>query len=254
MGQTIIGVDPKTLTVQISTDQSATISGANVNATVHVEYDMSPIGGAYVTIAAENGTFSTTAGSTDSYGNVTFAFTAPQVNTQFSIIITAQATKPRYAESQGQLQLTVNPRTFDVQISVPSVESGEQTDVTVQVRCNEDGTVVSGAVVTVSSREGNFPVVTQTTDSAGTCIFDFDAPQTTEQILVVITANVTKDGYIDGGNQTEIIVNPKTAPESGGGWPILTILLIIIPIIIAVVVVILVKMKVIAISTEEEEQ
>jgi hypothetical protein len=149
--------------------------------------------------------------------------------------------------------MTVDPRTFGVQISVSSVESGEQADVTVQVTCREDATHVADAVVTVSSREGNFSIITKTTDSTGTCTFVFDAPQTTEQIFVVITANVTKNGYVDGGNQTTITVNPKTVPQAEGGWPITTILLIIIPIIIAVIVVILIKLKIITFSPEEEE-
>jgi hypothetical protein len=253
MGQTIVGVDPKTLDVQITAETYAIISEANINVTVHVEYDMAQIAGANVTIEAEDGNFSTVTELTDSYGNVTFGFTAPQVNTQSNITITARATKTKYAEGQGQVKMTVDPRTFGVQISVSSVESGEQADVTVQVTCREDATHVADATVTVSSREGNFSIITKTTDSTGNCTFVFDAPQTTEQIFVVITANVTKSGYIDGGNQTTITVNPKTVPQAEGGWPITTILLIIIPIIIAVIVVILIKSKIITFSPEEEE-
>jgi parallel beta-helix repeat protein len=253
MGQTLIGVDPKTLVAQVTAEPSVTISEANVNVTVHVEYDMTAIVGANVTIVAESGNFSTFTGLTDSYGNVTFVFTAPQVSEQSNITVTARATKTRYAEGQGQLKITVNPRTFNIQITVAAVESGEPTDIEVQVTCKENATPVAGAVVTVSSREGNFSVVTKTTDPAGTCSFVFDAPQTTEQVSIVITANVTKNGYIDGGNETIITVNPKTGPQAEGGWPITTLLLIIIPIIIAVAVVILIKLKIIAVSTEEEE-
>jgi hypothetical protein len=253
MGQTVIGVDPKMLAVQITAKPNVTISEANVNVTVHVEYDATPIAEANITIEAENGNFSMSTELTDAYGNATFVFTAPQVNEQSNITITARATKARYAEGQGQAEITVNPRTFNVQISAPTLESGEQADVVVQVRCKEDSTPVAGATVTMSSREGNFSVITKTTDSTGTCTFVFNAPQTTEQILIVVTANVTKNGYIDGGNQTTITVNPKTAPQAEGGWPVTTLLLIIIPIIIAVVVVILIKLKIIVISAEEEE-
>ena len=253
MGQTIIGIDPKSLDVQIIAEPNFTISEANVNVTVHVEYDMSPILGANVTVVAENGNFSVGTGLTDVYGNVTFTFTAPQVNEQSNITITAHATKARYAEGQSQLEITVNPRTFNIQISAPTVKSGESTNVTVRVTCKEDATPVTGAAVTVSSREGNFSVITKTTDTTGTCTFVFDAPQATEQTSIVITANVTKNGYIDGGNQTAITVNPKTVPQAEGGWPITTILLIIIPIVIAVVIVILIKLKIIKISAEEEE-
>ena len=252
VGQTRITIEPKILAVQITAEPNVTISEANINVTVHVEYD-TPLGGANITIAAENGNFSTVTGLTDSDGNVTFIFTSPPVNEQSNITITAQATKAKYAQGQSQLKMTVNPRTFNVQISAPSVESGEQADVTVHVTCKEDATSVAGAVVTVSSIEGNFSVITTTTDTTGTCTFVFDAPQKTEQTSIVITANVTKNGYMDGGNQTAITVKPKTVPQAEGGWPITTILLIIIPIIIAVVVVILIKLKIIVLSTGEEE-
>jgi len=253
VGQTRITIEPKILAVQITAEPNVTISETNINVTVHVEYDMIPIEGATITIAAENGNFSTVTGLTDSDGNVTFIFTAPQVNEQSNITITARATEARYAEGQGQLKITVNPRTFNIQINTPTVESGESADIIVHVTCKEDATSVAGAVVTASSREGNFSVITNTTDSTGTCTFVFDAPQTTEQLSIVITANVAKNGYIDGGNQTAIIVNPKTASQAEGGWPITTILLIIIPIIIAVVVVILIKLKIIVLSTEQGE-
>jgi len=253
VGQTRITIEPKILAVQITAEPNVTISEANVNVTVHVEYDMIPIVEADITIAAENGNFSTVTGLTDSDGNVTFSFIAPQVNEQSNITITARATKAKYAEGQGQLKITVNPRTFNIQISTSSVESGEQADVTVHVTCKEDATPVADAVVTMSSGEGNFSVITKTTNSTGICTFIFNAPQTTAQLSITITANVTKNGYVDGGNQTAITVNPKTAPQAEGGWPITTILLIIIPIIIAVVVVILIKLKIIVLSAEEEE-
>jgi hypothetical protein len=150
MGQTIIGVDPKTLNVQITTKPNATISKANISVTVHVEYDMSYTVGANVTIMAENGNFSKTTGLTDNYGNVTFIFTAPQVNEQSNITITAQATKAKYAQGQSQLKITVNPRTFNIQISAPSVESGESAAVIVHVTCKEYETPVTGAAVTMS--------------------------------------------------------------------------------------------------------
>ena len=253
MGQTIIRVEPKTLDVQITSEPSSTISEAECNVTVHVEYDMTPIFEAEVTVIAENGSLSTDAELTDAYGNVTFVFTAPSVNEQSSISITAQATKEGYAQGQSLLEITVNPRTFDIQISAPIVESGESVNVTVNIICKEDATPVAGAVVTMSSENGSFSVITKTTGTTGTCTFVFDAPQTTEQTSIVITANVTKDGYADGGNQTSITVTPKTVPQAEGGWPIVTILLILIPIVIAIVVVVLVKLKIISISSEEEE-
>jgi hypothetical protein len=253
MNQTTISIEPKTLDVQIIAEPDFAISEAECNVTVHVEYDTVPTSGAEVTVVAENGSFSTDTGVTDVYGNVTFVFTAPSVSEQSSISITAQATEEGYAQGQSILEITVNPRTFDIQVTAPIVESGESVNVIVNVTCREDATPVVGAVVTVSAEKGNFSVTTKTTDTKGTCTFAFDAPQTTEQDFVIITANVTKTGYADGGNQTEITVTPKTASQTEGGWPIVTMLLIIIPIVIVIVVVILIKLKVISISPEEEE-
>ena len=251
MGQTIIAIAPKVLAVQITTKSNATISEARLDVNVHVEYDMIPMVGANIIIIAENGNFSTTTGLTNNDGNATFIFTAPPVNEQSNIRITAQATKAGYAQGQSQLEITVNPRTFVIQISAPTVESEESAGITVQVTCREDATLVTGALVTMSSSDGNFPVITGITDSIGICTFIFDAPQTTAQISITITANVTKNGYINAGNQTSMTIVPKIAQAEG--WPIITILLIIIPILIAVVIIILIKLKIIVISTKEEE-
>ncbi|MDI6847990.1 MAG: hypothetical protein QMD23_07700, partial [Candidatus Bathyarchaeia archaeon] len=91
-------------------------------------------------------------------------------------------------------------------------------------------------------------VMTNTTDSKGSCTFLFNAPQTTAQLPIIITANVTKNGYTSGEKQTTITVTPETE----GGWPITTILLIIIPIAIVVIMVVLIKLKIIELSLEEE--
>jgi len=251
-GETTITIEPKILTVQITSSTDITLSEAKLNITVHVEYEGIPISEANVTIVAGNGTFSVSTGLTDNYGNIKFVYTAPPVNGQTDVTIMAQATKTRYAMGQSQCVITVNPRTFDIQIIAPNVESGESASVIVTVKCKEDLTYVAGAIVTISSTYGDFYGTIKTTDATGTCTFVFNAPQTTSELLVTITVNVTKNGYISGGNQTAIMITPKA--QSGGGWPLLTILLILIPIIIAVVVIILIKLKIIVISTGEEEQ
>jgi co-chaperonin GroES (HSP10) len=251
-GETTIVIEPKILVVQITTSNNTTISEAELNVTVHVEYDGTPINEASVTVMAENGTFSFANGTTNENGYITFVYTAPPVNAQTNITITAQATKTRYAMGQSQAEITVNPRTFDIQIIATDVESAGTADITVIVICHQDSAAVANAIVTISSAYGDFSPTTKTTDATGTCTFIFIAPQTAILLQVTITVNVTKNGYVSGGSQTVITVSPKA--QSEGGWSLLTILLILIPIIIAIVVVILIKLKVIVISTEEEEQ
>ncbi len=243
-GQAIITVEPKVLVVHITAEPSVMISEARVNVSVHVEYEK-PIPDANVTMTSES--FSAS-GLTDIFGDVTFTFMAPQVNESSSMTITAWASKDEYADGQNQTTITVNPGELDVQVEVSEsiVESGRSTVVIVYVTCN--GTPVENALVTMSSIHGDFSVSTDITDLEGRCEFVFNAPRTTAQLSIIITANVTKNGYISGQNETTITVTPET----GGGWSLMTILLIIVPIVIVVILVVLVKLNVIAFSVEEE--
>jgi len=253
IGETTIIIEPKMLAVQVTTVTNVTLSNAKLNVTVHVEYDSTSISGASVSITAENGTFSVSSGITDDYGNVRFIYTAPPTNEQANITIRLQAAKTGYANGSAELEIAVNPRTFNIQINVPNnIESGDLADVIVTVTCNEDSAPVANAIVTISSTYGEFSTTTKTTDSTGTCTFTFNATQTTIELPAIITANVTKNGYVNGGNQASITIGPKTQP--GGGLPLLMMLLIIIPVIIIIVVVVLIKLKVIVISTGGEEE
>jgi hypothetical protein len=190
---------------------------------------------------------------TDKNGNVTLTFAAPLVNKQTNVTITAQATKTGYAQTQNELIITVEPKTFSIQITVPQTMSGESNTISVLVSCNQNGTVVPGATVIVSSTAGNFTETTNTTDQTGTATFTFNAPLTASQLFIPITANVTKNGYADGTSKIAIIVIPQIS-QTGGGWPWMTILLVVIPILIVVIVVLLIKLKIVSISFEEKEQ
>lgn len=254
--QVTIVIEPKVLNVQVGTQPNATISEAEVNVTVHVDYEMIPIQDANVAVTADGGNFSMANGSTDGYGTVKFVYTTPPVSTRSMIRITVSVSKTGYAASQSQTELMVDPRTFVVTISSPIVESQESANIIVQVSCKEDTNPVIGANVTMSADDGSFNFTTQSSDASGTCNFLFTAPYTAAQIYVAITANVTKSGYVNGGNQTQITVTPKMIPEAEGGWPLMTILLILVPIIIVVivVVVVLIKRKVITVSSDEMEE
>jgi hypothetical protein len=251
-GYTTITIVPKVLSVQATAEPDITISEGKINVTVHVTYAMAPFPDANVTIRSESGGyFSATSGLTDGYGNVTFIFTAPQVDAPRSITITARASNIGYVDGEMALNVTVNPGILSVEV-VPSsavINSTESTAVSVLVMCN--ATPVANASVSMFSSDGNFSVTNGITDSVGHCTFVFSAPKTMEQLLITITANATKFGYISGENQATITVIPET-PETGGGWPITTILLIVIPIAVVVIVLVLIKLKIIVVSVEEE--
>ena len=252
--QTIIIIRPKVLAVDMTAETSVTVSEAKVAVTVHVTYDMGPVENASVTIASENGgNFSQPTEVTDAHGIATFILTATQANTQLNATITAQASKSGYVNGQNSLNITINPGTLSVQVkpSLSSIMSSNSVSVTVYVASNT--TSVAGAQVTMSAEAGNFSSTTGFTDSNGNCTFVFNAPKTTVQLPVLIVANVSKNGYVDGGNQTKIDIVPEASAETEGGFPLITVLLIIIPIVIAIVIVVLIKLKVIVISVKEEE-
>lgn len=242
--------EPGTLAVQIIPEATQTSSEALLNLTVHVmEYDMSPVEGANVAIEASNGTLSATSGMTDIDGEFRLTFTAPIVNEQVNVTITANATKAGYNDGQHQIVIAVNPRTFNIEIITPTVESGKSATITVVVSCNEDLSLVEGATVRMEANFGSFASTTSTTDSNGSCTFTFNAPQTTSELQVNIVAYVTKEGYVSVTRQIPILVVPPKAE----GWPLTTLLLIIIPLVTLVIIVVLVKLKVIEVSVEKEE-
>lgn len=254
-GLSLVTIEPKVLTVQIIAESITTISEGGLNLTVHVGYmeqEMTSIEGANVTITADGGNFSATTGLTGNSGNITFAYTAPAVNETTSIKILATATKDGYAQNQTQLQITVNPKTFIVEIITPATYSEEAVSVTVLVTCAEDDAPVADAIITISATSGTFPETVGVTDANGYCTFTFYAPKTATQLPVTITANVSKSGYASKSEEVEMTINPKAAAE--GGWPWWLMLLIVIPIVVVVIVVVLIKLKIIVISFREEEQ
>ncbi|MEM3596861.1 MAG: NosD domain-containing protein [Candidatus Bathyarchaeia archaeon] len=244
-------VEPGTLAVQITPESSQTFSGTQLALTVRVmEYDMSPVEGAHVTMETSDGSLSLTYGITNVNGEVTFNFTAPIVNEQKSVTIMANATKAGYNAGQSQALITVNPYTFNIEIITPIVESGKSALVKVIVKRNEDSFFVSGANVFMQASYGTFISSTNVTGSDGTCTFTFDAPQTSTELQVIIIASVSKDGYVSASRQVTLLVVPAKAE----GWTLTTWLLIIVPVIVIVIIVVLVKLKIIQISIEEGEE
>ena len=252
-GQTVIAVMPKVLVVELNPSSSSTVSEAQVNISVVATYDGAPVRDANVTIASHNGgNFSLSSASTDGEGIAVFIFNAPQVTAPINVTLTAQAQKSGYANGSCFLSLVVSPAVFEIDVKAEptTIVSRESTIVVVTV--TRDGVYVSDALVTVSCGSGNFSGTTGFTDASGRCSFVFNAPRTTAQVPIVAVANVTKAGYLDGGNQTVIIVAPEVEAASEGGFPLVLLLLIVLPVVIAVVAVVLIKLKFISVSLKEE--
>jgi hypothetical protein len=84
------------------------------------------------------------------------------------------------------------------------------------------------------------------TDSNGDFKFTFTAPQTTTLINLALTATAMKNGYSDGSNQIEIIVNPQEGgldSLGGSGLSLTTLLIILVPVVVVAVVVVVILKK-----------
>jgi len=237
------------LTVQVTTDPTAIKSEATSRVNIYITHNANPISDVAVRISSNNGSFSAETGYTDLNGDLVFNFTAPQTLTQINVSITATATKSGYFESQGQTNITVNPRVLTVQVTASPAAIEPEATSSMIVHVTDDTSPVEGANVTVSSDlGGSFSVSAGNTDSNGNFTLVFTAPKATTQVNATITATATKSGYVSGEKQTIITVNP--VPGVVAGLPLTTILLILIPIIVVAIVAVLIKMKIIVISRE----
>jgi len=229
-------------------------SEATSQITAHVTYNGQPVADAEVTVRSDSGgNFSAETGITDSNGNVTVVFTAPQTFTQLNATITATATKTDYADGEDQTEITVDPGTLNVQITANPTTVESKTSSTITVHTTYNANPIADAEVTISSDDGgDLSATSQLTDSNGNAAFTFTAPQTTTQLNINIKATATKNGYTDGENQREITITPAATPGDGGfgGLPLTTLLLIIVPIIIVAIVAIMIKLKIIYLAPE----
>jgi hypothetical protein len=108
--QTIIAVNLGALSVQVSANPVGVDSGATSQVTVHVTYNGLPVANVAVNVSSGiNGAFAVTTGTTDENGDCMFVFTAPSTSTEFSVGVTAMATKNGYLDGQGQTGVTVRP-------------------------------------------------------------------------------------------------------------------------------------------------
>jgi parallel beta-helix repeat protein len=110
MNQTMIEVNLGTLDVQVSADPVGVDSRATSHVTVHVTYNGQPIANVAVNVSSGiSGTFAVATGTTDENGDCVFTFAAPETSIEFSLTITAKATKAGYLDGQGQTSMIVRP-------------------------------------------------------------------------------------------------------------------------------------------------
>jgi len=233
------------LSVTLVLNRSSVGSEGKVLLMVHVTNGTVAMQNASVRLVSnKGGSFTPASGSTNSLGDFSATFTAPNATEQINVKITVTASKSGYADGSAYENLEVLPPgapSLAVQVAVESsvVLPLATSNVTVQVTYNANP--IPNATVKISSNGGNLTAQTGNTDSNGTFRCAFTAPETTTQLNITITATATKSGYLDGTGQTQIVVNPEVqGPEAAGGLPITMILLILVPVAVVVVAAVLI--------------
>ena len=234
------------LTVDVMPELLEIKSQATFNIYVSVSEDLiEEVPGAKVTLSSDGGgSFFPAVGIADEEGFVTFAFTAPKVTAVQNVTITATVTAYGYSEGEGQTTITVNPRILITEVALASVNTESRTTSKGVVHVKDESDAVEGAEVILSSNAGGyFSPINGLTDSSGDFQFEFTSPETATMLDITITALASKDGYINGEGQTQLVVVP--APGDGVievfGLSLTTILLVAVPIVIIVILVILFK-------------
>ena len=197
-------------------EASITLSNYTVNyneevlITVYVSDGVSAVENANVTLfSVKGGSFTPLSGLTNSTGYFTATFTAPNVMEITHVRIIARASKTGYADGSDYKYLKVlPPLTVQVAAEPATIKSEETATVTVHVTADFEQPVAD-ASLTLSSEYGNLSPTTEITDVNGIATFIFTAPQTLNQINVIIMANATKIGYAEGHGQGTIVVEPR---------------------------------------------
>lgn len=239
------------LTVSLYLNRSNVGSLGRVSLRVHVTNGTAAVQNASVRLVSnKGGTFSPVSGYTNSTGDFSAVFTAPNMTQQTNVKITATASKSGYADGSDYKDLEVlqpgaPSLAVQVTLSPSTIRPLATSNVTVYVTYNANP--VPNATVKISlTGGGNLTSSTGITDSNGNFKCVFTAPQTTAQLNITITATATKSGYLEGTDQTKIVVSPETAGPSGplsSGLSITMMLLILAPVVVVILAAVLIIRK-----------
>ncbi|UCD95922.1 MAG: right-handed parallel beta-helix repeat-containing protein [Candidatus Bathyarchaeota archaeon] len=248
----VITVEPKVLTVEITTDPNVIYYEPTANVTVHVTHGTQPVPSVTVELSADYGSLSPTKASTNLEGYATFEFTAPSDSSPLTVTLSAQCTKTGYLPGEAQFDLTIYLRALEVEIYAnPSqVNSDESTTLTIYVSANS--TPVEGARVEVKTDTGGFPNETiGYTDEYGYFTFNYTAPQTATDLEISMNATVSKGGYVAKDGRTIISV-VGISLDTGSGIPWVILLAAVAVIGVVVVILVLWRLGYIQVTTKEK--
>lgn len=211
-GSTTITVNPilQQLNVTVNANPNSVQSGGTSTITVHVSVGATGITGCAVQLDDGSAGGSFTSVQDVGSGDYTSTYTAPTVTSQTLVTITANATKTGYNQGQNTTQITVNPITPTLHVTVnanpKTVFSGGTSTITVHV--TDGSTPMTGCTIQLDdgSVGGSFTSVQEMGN--GDYQSTYTAPTVTTPKVVTITAKASKGGYNDGQGTTTITVNP----------------------------------------------
>ncbi|MEM3839817.1 MAG: NosD domain-containing protein [Candidatus Bathyarchaeia archaeon] len=196
------------LSVMVEAQPSRVLSGENSTISVHVSWVGYPIEGANVTLSSTNGgSFAEPSKLTDSNGRASFYFTAPQTSEEIITTIVAHVSKAGFADGEGQTNITIAPKMFQIEITAERDTTVSEETVTITVHVEHNGFYVQEANVTLSATAGTISPPYNFTDSYGNAIFRFTTPPVPEETNITITATVSKEGFAT--NTTSLMLTAK---------------------------------------------
>lgn len=171
--------------------------------------------------------FAERSGITDASGQFRTTLTAPEVDSDQDVAITAEASKAGYVGASASSTIAVHESLREFTISLVKgatvMPSGNETFVRIVVRDRGNATLVPGATVVLevspSGLGGNVDLAAGTTDAAGTYETTFQG-STGSLVRFLITATVSLPGYADATAVTSLEVLPR-APGSAPRTPAL---------------------------------
>jgi len=171
-----------------------------------------PVVGALVTLETDKGNLSSSSIVTNSLGNVSLVFSAPQVLDQFNVTIRFEIQKPDFANFYGQITIPILPKQLSLQVSIEPELTISENSTAVIAAVTFDSNPIPNATLTISSDSGgSFSNATVATDPSGVARFNYTAPMVTTPQNLTVTFNVTASiiGYVSDQTQATLVVMPK---------------------------------------------
>lgn len=204
------------LDVAVTPTPTTVSAGKQANVVAHVAYQGgNPVTGATVTFTSSNGgTFTAAKDIGEGFYNTTF--TAPILNTQTTLTITAAASKAGYTTSNGTTQIIVQPLpplAVVVTTKTSTVISQDQVSFTANVTYPGGAPVKGATVKFTSSNGGTFTTVRDMGN--GFYNTTFTAPSFANNTTIDITVTASMINYATATATTSITVLPYNTVLSG---------------------------------------